>query len=131
MVLKNRTIRFSFFNQWEDLREFRDTIKNYASSLESMVEQTEDYDSDEWEDMADAIGLTKSQAKDLVKAMKELQKELKSVKVEKGYELQIKITLKGSELEEPEEEEMELRVYKVNGKWIPETALEALSIGGF
>ena len=115
----------------EDLRAFRDSIKAYASSLETIIEETEDYDSDEWEDMADAIGLTKSQAKDLVKAMKELQKELKSVKVDKGYELQITVTLKGSELDEPEEEEMELRVYKVNGKWISEEALSALSVGGF
>lgn len=115
----------------EDLREFRDSIKSYASSLEAMIEQTEDFDNDEWEDMADSLGLTKSQAKDLIKAMKDLQKELKGVKVDKGYELQITVALKGSELDEPEEEEMELRVYKVNGKWISEDALGALSIGGF
>lgn len=115
----------------EDLREFRDNIKAYASSMETMIEQTEDFDNDEWEEMAESIGLTKSQAKDLIDAMEDLQKELKGIKVDKGYELQIVRTLTGSELDEPEEEEIELRVYKVNGKWISEDALGALSVGGF
>ena len=112
----------------EDLREFRDQIKRLASSLESIIEETEDYDNDDWEEMADAIGVSKSEAKALVSALEDLHKELKSIKVDAGYELQVIETLTGSELDEPEEEEMELRVYKVNGRWISEDAFSVLGM---
>ncbi len=109
----------------DDLKEFRDRLRSTADSLESMIEETEDYDSDDWEDMADSIGFDgdKSKAKKLVKIMKNMRKVYKSAKVTAGYELEVTITLDGSELDEPEENEVTINVYKVDGRWISSSSL--------
>ena len=55
----------------DDLKEFRDELRDAAKSLEGVVELTEDYDSDDWEDMADEMGFDgeKSKAKKFIKSM--------------------------------------------------------------
>lgn len=99
----------------EELKEFRDSIRNRG---ESIVNQFADMDSDDYEEGAEELGLTKSQVKDIVKNMKAIGKKLKSAKVSEGYTLTVVVTITGSELDEPEEQEMEYNVYKVDGRWI-------------
>lgn len=111
----------------DELKEIRNDLKDTASEMRDMVEETEDYDSDDWEDLAEESGLSKSQVKKLVKAVEALYKEMKSVKVTKGYELTVTVVITGSELDEPEEKEITVRVFKVNGRWISE---EAFSMAG-
>lgn len=109
----------------EDVKEFRENLRNMADSLESQIESTEDYDSDDWEDMADDMGFdgNKKKAKAYISALKDLRKVYKSAKVTKGYELTVETKLTGSELDEPKEDELTIRVYKVNGRWISASAL--------
>lgn len=106
----------------DEIRDFRDTLRDRADSLETIIEQTEDYDSDDWEDMADNMGFdgSKSKAKAVISAMKDIRKVYKSAKVSAGYRLTVVVELTGSELDEPEENEREITVYKVNGRWITE-----------
>ena len=60
-----------------------------------------------------------------------LSKEHLEVLFGAGYELTVTVTLSGSELDEPEEDEITMTVYKVNGRWVSEDALETLvSMGG-
>lgn len=106
----------------DELKEIKEQYKSIAKMFRSFVEETEDYDSDDWEDLAEESGLSKSQVKKLVKAVEALYKEMKSVKVTKGYELTVTVIITGSELDEPEEEEITVRVYKVNGRWISDNA---------
>ena len=106
----------------DELKEIKEGFKDTAKGLRNLVGETEDWDSDDWEDMADEMGLSKSQAKKLVKAVEALYKEMKSAKVTKGYELTVTVITTGSELEEPEEEEITVCVFKVNGRWISENA---------
>ena len=114
-----------------DLREMRDYFKEAAESLEEMIEETEDWDSDDWEDAADEVGMTKSQMKSFVKALEKLAKAMKKVDVTDGYELDVVYKITGSELDEPEEQEDTVYVFKVNGRWISlesiGAALQAIS----
>lgn len=115
----------------EDRREMRDDIKDMADDIDELIDETKDYDSDDWEDLADESGLTKAQCKDLVKALEALKKALKNPEVDEGYVLTVKVTLTGSELDEPEEEEIEVPVYKINGRWVSENALNVLVLLGW
>ena len=103
----------------DELKDIRDNFRDQADSIESMIEETEDYDSDDWEDAADSMGFDgeKSKAKKYVSILKDLRKKYKSAKVTAGYNLTVEITLKGSELDEPEVVEKEYQVIKVNGRW--------------
>ena len=93
---------------------------------ESILEKYEDLDSDDYEDIADELGISKSQAKKVVKIAKSVGKKLKKAKVTKGYELEVVRILKGSELDEPEESDSTVYVYKVNGRWISSSHIIAL-----
>lgn len=110
----------------DDLKEMRNEFKEAAKNLKEIIEETEEYDSDDWEDMADDLGVSKSEAKKLVKAIEALYEKWKSVDVTKGYELSIISIVDGKELDEPEENERTVRVYKVNGRWISETVLSSI-----
>ncbi len=114
----------------DDLKEFRDELRDTAKSLESVAELTEDYDSDDWEDMADEMGFDgeKSKAKKFIKSVEKLGKALKSAKVTDGYELEVTVILTGSELDEPEERDMTINVYKVDGRWISSSGLSLGSL---
>ena len=98
----------------DELKEFKDILKSYASYIDNFLEETDDFDSDDWKDFADELGLTKSQAKDLVKAIEKIYKVLKNAKVTKGYELTCTSYIGGEEYVE----DISICVYKVNGRWI-------------
>ena len=100
----------------EDVKAFRDQLREIGD----MGKQLNDMDSDDYEDMADAIGISKSQAKDLIKIAKDFAKDCKSADVKAGYELNLILSMNGSELDEPEETEMTVRVFKVDGRWVPD-----------
>lgn len=112
----------------EDLKNFRDELRNAADSLEAQIDEADDYDSDDWEDIADDAGISKAQAKKLYNAMDDVRKVLKKAQVTDGYELEVTIALTGSELDEPEENEMTIRVYKVDGRWISSSAMSGISL---
>ena len=114
----------------DDLKEMRNNFKDAAKELKESIEETEDYDSDDWEDMADDAGIKKSEAKKLVKAMEALYEEWKSVDVTKGYELSVVTIIEGEELDEPEEVERTVYVYKINGRWVSDSALSYFFNGG-
>ena len=100
----------------EDNKAFREQLR----SIGDMTEDLDDLDSDDYEDMADSIGITKAQAKELVKTLKAFCKECKTAKVSKGYELSLVVSITGSELDEPQEMDFTLRVFQVDGRWVPD-----------
>ena len=110
-----------------DRNEFRDQIKSYAQNLKDLVDQTKDFDNSDWEDLAEELDLSKSEAKSLVAALEDLYKVLNDVEVTEGYEITYTQTLKGSELDEPDVmEDLTINVYKVNGRWISSDAISAI-----
>ena len=103
----------------DDCKDYQDELRDYAKSmLSDLEEEYEDYDSDDWSDLADSLGISRSNAKKYVKTLEELYKDLKKAKVTAGYELDIVIKITGSELDEPSEQERTVHVYKINGRWV-------------
>ncbi len=101
----------------DDCKDYQDKIRSYGKSMDNSLDEYDDFDSDEWADMADDMGLSRANAKKYVKQMKNICKELRKAKVTAGYELDIIIKVKGSELDEPAELEWTVCVYKINGRW--------------
>ena len=98
----------------KELRNFRDQLRNIAD----MGEELDDMDSDDYEDLADELGVSKAKAKKLVKLLKGFTKDCKKAKVTKGYELDVSMTITGKDADDVEPMEFTVRVYKVDGRWV-------------
>lgn len=109
-----------------DKDDLKETQKTLRSQGKSMYSEYNDLDSDDYEDLADELEITKSQAKKFATAAKGIGKTLKGAKVTAGYELTVEITLTGSEVEEETSYERTVYVYKVNGRWVSANALTTL-----
>lgn len=109
----------------DDLKSVRESLRSRAESLEKKVEETEDWDSDDWKEAADELGFDgdKSKAKKYYKTMEKIAKEYKTAKVSAGYELEVTVITKGRELDEPIENERTFKVYKIDGRWVVLSAL--------
>ncbi|MBQ2893494.1 MAG: hypothetical protein IJE24_05100 [Oscillospiraceae bacterium] len=105
-----------------DKDELKDIQKEIRSAGKSYYNAYSDLDSDDYESIAESLDITKAQAKKLASLYKSIGKTLKTAKVTKGYKLTVTRTLTGSELDEPIETELEIYVYKVNGRWISDDA---------
>lgn len=101
-----------------DLRDYQKEYRELVKSIKESVEDTEDFDTDDWGDLADALGLTRAQTKKLVQAVKKALKDIDRTEVTTGYELDVVKTITGDALDEPKETSGTVRVVKVNGRWI-------------
>lgn len=110
----------------DDLKDYRDILHSAGKSLVSKAKDITS-DSDELEDFADDYDISKSEAKKVVAAVDKLGEKLKDAKVQKGYKLECTIIRDG------DEEEEEITVIKVNGKWVIAEAFlnYAGDLGGF
>lgn len=101
----------------DDLEDIEESIKDiYDNYLEDVVEEIDDMDSDDWEEMADDLDISESNAKKLGKVIKNLGKELEKAKVSSGYSLKVKIKIKGED--DDVSETFKFNVIKVNGDWM-------------
>ena len=127
---KNYKVKYKIVDKEEidkdELREVRDTIRERG---EMRLESLENLEDEDYEEGADELGITKSQAKKYAKAQESIAKTLKKAKVTEGYILTVSVTTTGSELDEPEEDEFEIEVYKVDGRWVSQSALMMLMYG--
>ncbi len=112
----------------DELKSYKSNIKSMGESILSMVDDFKDMDKDDQKDMADELGISYNDLKDMVKYMEAFGRELKSASVDEGYELEVIKTITGKELDEPEEEEIDMSVLKVNGKWINYDMLRSFSL---
>ena len=113
----------------DDCKDYQDDLRDAAKSmLSSLDDEYENFESDDWSDFADDMGISRSDAKKYVKALEALYKDMKQAKVTAGYELDIIIKITGSELDEPQEQERTIHVYKINGRWVsPELSFMGLT----
>lgn len=109
-----------------DKDELKETQKTIREKGKSMYKEYKDLDSDDYEDLADDMDITKGQAKKVAKAAMKIGKTLKGAKFTKGYKLTVEVTLTGSEVEDAEPVERTIYVYKVNGRWVSSSALSML-----
>lgn len=110
----------------EDLKDFKSNLKEEAEKIKDFVEEIDELDSDDIEEAADEMGLTRSEFKKLVKAYEDLADELKGAEISKGYELEVNYITTGSELDEPIENEYTINVYCINGRWVSENIFYSL-----
>ena len=124
---KNYKIKYKIVDKEDLEREQRKSVQAMIRYRgENMLEELEDMDSDDYEDLADEMGITKSQAKKLVKSAKEIAKIMKKAKVEEAYMLTVEKTITGSEVDDLEPEEDTTYVYKIDGRWVSTEALSVL-----
>lgn len=102
----------------DDIKKYRSYIKDLGDDIIDIVD---DYDTDDWEEIADEMGMSKSEAKQLYRDIRDWGRQLKKATVSEGYELDLIITVNGDELDEPEEIEKIIKVYRVNGRWVDES----------
>lgn len=104
----------------DDLKDLQEEIRD---SAEEALEEIADTDV---EDIADMMGLSKSDAKKYVSITEKVMKTMKSAKISDGYELEVVVYVDGKELDEPEEyRSYTVSVYKINGRWVTEDAFNA------
>lgn len=97
--------------------ELRSIQKNYdEDAYEKILEKFDDMDSDDYEDLAESLDISKSKAKDLVKAMKSYFQSMSKAKVQDGYDVQVIVRAK-YDGETDKTERIDVRVLKINGKW--------------
>lgn len=107
-----------------DKDELKDIQKAIRSEGKGYYNYYSDLESEDYEDIADSLDISKSQARELAKQYKSIGKTLKSAKVTKGFRLTVTKIITGSELDEPiEQEDIEICVYKVNGRWVSDRVL--------
>lgn len=107
-----------------DKDELKDIQKAIRSEGKGYYNYYSDLESEDYEDIADSLDISKSQARELAKQYKSIGKTLKSAKVTKGFKLTVTKIITGSELDEPiEQEDIEICVYKVNGRWVSDRVL--------
>ena len=102
----------------DELKDYKANIKSMGESILDMVDEFKEMDKDEQKDAAEEMGLSYSDLKDMVEYMEALGRELKSVTVDDGYVLEVIKKTTGKELDEPEEDEVDITVLKINGKWV-------------
>lgn len=142
IVKSNSEVKESFKEQKEDLEEVYDNIKGFKitkiefkkaekikgsdlrsikeqynkDNFERILESLDDMDSDDIEDLADNLDISKGQAKKLVKAMKSYYKSLGKAKVQEGYNVEVIVRAK-YDGETDKTERIDVQVLKINGKW--------------
>ena len=107
----------------KDLKSYQENFRNYGDTLKNYVEDYKDLDKDDIKDMAEDLGITKSDLDKAVDYLEKIATALRKCEVTEGYELDYTITIKGSEDED--EYDNTFVVVKVNGHWVNTTLFEA------
>lgn len=97
----------------EDLKKYRELLQDYVYDIQDAVDETEEFTSADWNDIAEEMGLLKNEAKDLIKGFEKLAKKYGRIEVTKGYNLKIERIL-----DEGIPRKYNIVVIKVNGKWM-------------
>lgn len=129
---KNFKIRYKNDKEVEEKLD-RDDLKDYKSNLKDLGE---DYaalgkalgklKSGDLKDLAEDLDMDVKDVKTCIECLKTIGQKLKGADVSEGYDLEYLITITGSELDEPDEDDGELTVLKVNGKWVSTQGISLL-----
>lgn len=130
---KNFKIRYKNDKEVEEKLD-RDDLKDYKSSLKSLGEEYADLGkalgklkSADLKDLAEDLDMDVKDLKECIECLKTVGQKLKGAEVSEGYELEYLITITGSELDDPEEDDGKITVLKVNGKWVSTNAIGHLN----
>lgn len=128
---KNFKIRLKNDKEVEEKLD-RDDLKDYKARIKELGEMYADLGkalgklkSADLKDLAEDLDMDTKDLKEAIDCLKEIGSKLKGADVSDGYDLEYFVTITGSELDEPDEDDGELTVLKINGKWV---SLQSLSL---
>lgn len=102
----------------KELKAARTWIRDInTTTLGSILDSVESYGRSDWDNMADELGLSAKECKELFDELEDLSDELREISVTRGYELTLDLALSGSD-DDWTMDDVVLRVIKVNGSWM-------------
>ena len=103
-----------------ELREIQESFYDDDNEdyYEDRIDDIKDMEKDDYEDLADNLDISVSAAKKYMKAELNYYKKLPKIKVTEGYTVEVRIYAKYNKEEEKTEIIKDIKVIKVNGKWI-------------
>lgn len=110
----------------DDLKDYKSSIKELGEDYAALGKTLGKLKSGDLKDLAEDLDMDVKDVKACIECMKTIGSKLKGAEVSDGYDLEYLITITGSELDEPEEDDGELTVLKVNGKWVSTQGLSLL-----
>ena len=110
----------------DDLKDYKSRIKDLGEDYAALGKALGKLKSGDLKDLADDLDMSTKELKECIDCLKTIGQKLKGAEVSEGYDLEYLITITGSELDEPEEDDGELTVLKVNGKWVSTQGLGLL-----
>lgn len=116
-----------------DSGELKDISKDYKNRYKEdkdIIEALEDMDSEDYEDLADALDISEGSAKKLVKKIVSKKKSYEDVKVSKGYEVTLRFNGK-MDGDEDTTEKIKVTIIKANGEWFVYNAREMFNQANF
>ena len=101
----------------DDLKDVRKYIfKDVGDEIIGYGKDLLDLDNEGLKEMADKLGLTKDQLKELANLLKELGQELKKVELSEGYDFEVEWQLKGAD--DDNDGEWETKIVKIGHNWV-------------
>ena len=101
----------------DELKDISKSYKNiYKNYYKDTIGQLEDLDNEDYEELADALDISKGSAKKLVKKIVSYMKSYEDVKVSKGYEVTLRFNGK-MDGDEDTTEKIKATIIKANGEW--------------
>ena len=110
----------------DDLKDYKSRIKELGEEYAALGKALGKLKSAELKDLAEDLDMSTKDLKECIDCLKAIGQKLKGAEVSEGYDLEYLITITGSELDDPEEDDGELTVLKVNGKWVSTQGLGLL-----
>ena len=110
----------------DDLKDYRSHIKELGDQYYELGKALGKLKSAELKDLAEDLDMSTKDVKECIDYLKTIGQKLKGAEVSEGYDLEYFITITGSELDDPDEDDGELTVLKVNGKWVSTQGLNFL-----
>lgn len=102
----------------DDLKACRAAIKEMGEDFYELGKALGKLKGDDLRDLADDLDMSTADLKALIACVKELGQQYRGAEVSEGWELSVLSNITGSELDDPEEDDLELIVLKINGKWV-------------
>lgn len=154
ILKKNKDVKEDFEDTREDIKDFFDDIKGFkitscdfvkaekmkskdlraiqsdyfdSDYMEDLLEEIEDMDKGDYEDLADELDISVSDAKKYVNETKKALKACGKVKVKEGYEVTLRFYGKYDGDSDKTEKIEDIRIIKVNGTWYIYDASELFS----
>lgn len=108
----------------DTLEEWNDDLKDLVDAYDAIIASSKEAPDEDWEEAMTELGLDSvDEVKELFEVMEDISKAFKKAEITEGYTVVIETSVTGSELDEPEIDEQEVEVFKIDGRWIMPNAI--------